>query len=94
MSTSFVSTGRSNGRTQKSTCRNCKRTVYVVTDPSGARIETDPELINVVVGLNATKGEMVLARRVHGEMCTKYQAENAREEQRRLMKAANKSARK
>jgi hypothetical protein len=58
----------------KQTCRDCNRTVYLVI-VEGKRFVTDPDLINVV----PLGGTIALqARRIHGEMCLRYQSEAAR----------------
>lgn len=70
-----ISTGGK--RTQKSTCRKCNRTVYVVAMADGSRHETDPELI-AVIQFEKSPAVIVLARRSHAEMCTKYQSDAER----------------
>lgn len=71
-----VSTTPRGRRTAKSTCRKCNRTV-VVLEIEGRKVETDPELINVV----PLDGEptFVMARRAHADLCERYQ-ETARKE--------------
>ncbi len=86
MSQSFVTSARSNGSSKKSTCRKCNRTIFVVKNSEGALLELDTDLMNVVVGQVAANGEMVFARRVHGELCARYVVENDKAEYRRTMK--------
>ncbi len=93
MSQSFVTSSRANGSAKKSTCRKCNRTVFVVHNSEGAQIELDTDLLNVVAGHVPADGEMIFARRVHGELCARYQAENEKAELRRTMKAAGKLSR-
>lgn len=61
--------------TVKQVCRQCNRTVYVVTLSDGTKVLTDPELMSVV---QLSAKERVLARRVHGDLCLRYQSEAAR----------------
>jgi hypothetical protein len=66
-----VSVSVASGRgMRKSTCRKCDRTVYVV-EIDGVTYETDPELIRVVS--HEKPNVAVLARRMHGELCMRYQ---------------------
>lgn len=58
----------------KTTCRKCNRTVYVVI-VDGQRIETDTELIHAIV---RGQSEVMLVRRVHAELCARYEAESKR----------------
>lgn len=76
--------------TTKTTCRKCNRTVYVVATSEGP-VETDPELIRVIRFEGSS--EVILARRVHGEMCLTYvtQAERLKAAQERK-RAANPGA--
>lgn len=74
---------------QKSTCRECNMSIYVVTGEDGTKIVLDTELISVVAGARPTnESTKITARRVHGEMCIKYQNDAARVAQRHLMKRA------
>ena len=67
---------------RKSTCRACNRTVHVVTVEveSGrfADVPTDPELIAVVQDSRRGAAQKILVRRVHAEMCMRYQSEAAK----------------
>lgn len=58
----------------------------------GVRIETDPELISVVLFESGPLPGKQLARRVHGEMCLKYQTERARIEAQAAAKRAVKAS--
>lgn len=59
----------------KQVCRECNRTVYLVMI-DGARVITDPDLIMVVTAEGVRI--RIQARRVHGEMCLRYQSEAAK----------------
>lgn len=59
----------------KQTCRECNRTVYLVTLSDGAKVVTDPDLISVV---QLGGKERMQARRIHGEMCLRYKSEAER----------------
>jgi hypothetical protein len=63
------------GRSRKATCRNCNRTV-ILAEIDGRKVDMDPELINVVP-FNG-KAIAMLARRVHADMCQRYQIEAER----------------
>jgi hypothetical protein len=63
---------RSSRKTLKSTCRRCNRTVIVI-EIAGAKVETDPELINVIPLEGAPAFR--LARRAHADLCPRYQIE-------------------
>lgn len=75
----------SSRRSNKSTCRKCNRTV-IVLEVDGRKVETDPELINVI----PIDGDpaFAMARRAHADLCDRYQQEAAkarlREEARRF----------
>jgi len=88
MSATFATFSRG---TRKNTCRKCGRTV-VVQEIDGAKVETDPELINVV----PMKGPpvFVLARRAHADLCQRYQIENEKRAARDKLRAEQRSARK
>ncbi len=73
MSATFSTT--SSRRTQKSTCRKCNRTV-IVLEVDGAKVETDPELINVIPLEGAPA--FAMARRAHADLCERYQQDAAR----------------
>lgn len=59
-------------RTTKLTCRKCNRTIHVVTTAGGLQIETDPELMSVVLFEKRDPG-VEHARRLHSERCEDYQ---------------------
>lgn len=81
MSATLSPTG---GRSQKSTCRKCNRTVILI--PIGAgRVEVDPEIINAVPFEGAKS--IMMSRRVHADMCVKYQLENEKKAARAKMAA-------
>lgn len=63
-------------RTNKSTCRKCNRTV-IVLEIQGRKVETDPELINVVP-LDGDPA-FVMARRAHADLCERYQLDNQKQ---------------
>lgn len=63
------------GRTKKTTCAKCKRTVVIAATADG-EIATDPELITVIEFSGSHR--KLLARRAHGELCTRYQIEGER----------------
>lgn len=77
-------------RTIKHTCQECRRTVYVVTLPDGARVYVDPELMTVVPFEGAPR--KITARRSHSELCLQYQLKNERD--RAKASAAKRGARK
>lgn len=75
-----VTTSRAGtGAIVKSTCADCKRTVLIAT-VGGERLVMDPELIAVVP--SSAKAGRVNARRVHGELCMRYQYEADRKARR------------
>ena len=58
-------------RSSKTTCRKCNRTVYVVMTASAegpVAVETDPELISVILFEQKTP-KIDHARRLHADMC-------------------------
>lgn len=60
-------------RATKSTCRKCNRTVHIdIVD--GLQVETDPELISVIV-FEKRNACVEHARRLHAERCEDYQQE-------------------
>lgn len=66
----------SSSKTQKATCSECKRTVYVVALPDGTRVLVDPEIMAVVpLDGGARK---ITARRSHKERCLQFQLEDER----------------
>lgn len=72
MSTTIASRS---ARVQKSVCGKCQRTIYI-TVIAGERIACDPELMSVVPFEGAPA--KILARRIHGEMCLRYQSDAER----------------
>ena len=72
-------------RSQKSTCRSCNRSVFlVIVDDS--HVIVDPELIDVIVFEG--QPSKVLARKLHAAACIGYQ----REARQRDLAAARKIA--
>lgn len=63
------------GGSRKSVCQKCQRTVAIL-DLDGVLTAVDPELVNVV----PLDGERVaiFARRVHADLCQRYQIDNDR----------------
>lgn len=65
----------SSRRTAKTVCQKCQRTVYVVVI-DGERVMVDPEL-QAFVPYERTPAKLI-GRRVHNELCLRYQAERDR----------------
>lgn len=79
-------------RSEKSTCRKCKRTVLIVVGADGVRHEVDPELLNVFP-FEGGKA-FVFARRAHADNCDRYRLEAEKAKARAEMKrTANPGAR-
>lgn len=78
----------------KTTCKDCSRPVQVVRI-DGRAVALDPEVTSFVPSGRA--GEVVAGRaampgrRVHAEMCQRYQLDAAREKNRREMAAFTKA---
>jgi hypothetical protein len=67
------------------TCGACHRMVRLIDDGSGARVAADPEIITVVTGGAGPR----LARRLHAELCERYQEDARRQRTTAALKRYN-----